>query len=33
MEFPDLSDYFRHLAGGLQSPIDFRVFPCQIAFL
>ena len=27
MEFPDLSDYFRHLAGGLQSPIDFCVFP------
>ena len=27
MEFPDLSDYFRHLAGGLQSPLDFRVFP------
>jgi putative nucleotidyltransferase with HDIG domain len=26
MEFPDLSDYFRHLAGELQSPIDFRVF-------
>jgi putative nucleotidyltransferase with HDIG domain len=25
MEIPDLSDYFRHLAGGLQSPIDFRV--------
>src|SRR6202041_2891446 len=25
MEFPDLSDYFRHLAGGLQSPVDFRV--------
>ena len=24
MEFRDLSDYFRHLAGGLQSPIDFR---------
>src|SRR5580698_1958577 len=27
MEFPDLSDYFRHLAPELQSPIDFRVFP------
>ena len=27
MEFPDLSDYFRHLAGGLQSPIDFCVSP------
>jgi cyclic di-GMP phosphodiesterase len=27
MEFPDLNDYFRHLAGGLQSPIDFRVIP------
>jgi putative nucleotidyltransferase with HDIG domain len=27
MEFPDLTDYFRHLAGGLQSPLDFRVFP------
>jgi putative nucleotidyltransferase with HDIG domain len=26
MEFPDLSDYFRHLARELQSPIDFRVF-------
>ena len=26
MEFPDLNDYFRHLAGRLQSPIDFRVF-------
>ncbi len=26
MEFPDLSDYFRHLAPELQSPIDFRVF-------
>ena len=25
MEFPDLNDYFRYLAGGLQSPIDFRV--------
>src|SRR5712675_1283805 len=25
MEFPDLIDYFRHLAGELQSPIDFRV--------
>jgi len=25
MQFPDLTDYFRHLAGGLQSPIDFRV--------
>jgi putative nucleotidyltransferase with HDIG domain len=25
MQFPDLNDYFRHLAGGLQSPIDFRV--------
>src|SRR6202140_6001294 len=24
MEFRDLSDYFRHFAGGLQSPIDFR---------
>lgn len=27
MEFPDLNDYFRHLAGRLQSPIDFRVIP------
>jgi len=27
MQFPDLSDYFRHLAGGLQSPIDFCVSP------
>jgi putative nucleotidyltransferase with HDIG domain len=27
MEFPDLTDYFRHLAGRLQSPIDFRVIP------
>src|SRR6202051_3331191 len=27
MEFPDLSDYFWHLAGGLQSPIDFCVSP------
>ncbi len=27
MEFPDLTDYFRHLAGGLQSHVDFRVFP------
>jgi len=27
MEFPDLNDYFRYLAGGLQSPIDFRVIP------
>src|SRR5438270_3281868 len=27
MGFPDLNDYFRHLAGGLQSPIDFRVSP------
>jgi putative nucleotidyltransferase with HDIG domain len=26
MEFQDLTDYFRHLARGLQSPIDFRVF-------
>jgi putative nucleotidyltransferase with HDIG domain len=26
MEFPDLTDYFRHLACELQSPIDFRVF-------
>ena len=26
MEFPDLTDYFRHLARELQSPIDFRVF-------
>ncbi len=26
MEFRDLNDYFRHLAGELQSPIDFRVF-------
>ncbi len=25
MQFPDLSDYFRHLPGGLQSPIDFCV--------
>jgi putative nucleotidyltransferase with HDIG domain len=25
MEFPDLNDYFRHLAARLQSPIDFRV--------
>jgi hypothetical protein len=33
MEFRDLNDYFRHLASGLQSPIDFRVTPCQIAFL
>src|SRR3974390_1581345 len=24
MEIPDLTDYFRHLAAGLQSPIDFR---------
>jgi putative nucleotidyltransferase with HDIG domain len=27
MEFRDLTDYFRHLACALQSPIDFRVFP------
>jgi putative nucleotidyltransferase with HDIG domain len=27
MEFQDPIDYFRHLAGELQSPIDFRVFP------
>jgi putative nucleotidyltransferase with HDIG domain len=27
MEFPDLNDYFRNLAEGLQSPIDFRVIP------
>ncbi len=27
MEFPDLTDYFRHLATGLQSPIDFRGIP------
>ena len=27
MGFPDLNDYFRHLAGRLQSPIDFRVIP------
>src|SRR6266567_406790 len=27
MEFPDLTDYFRHLACELQSPIDFRVNP------
>ncbi len=27
MEFPDLTDYFRHLAAELQSPIDFRVIP------
>jgi DNA-binding NtrC family response regulator len=26
MEFPDLIDYFGHLACELQSPIDFRVF-------
>ena len=26
MEFQDLTDYFRHLAAGLQSPVDFRVF-------
>src|SRR5271169_6822937 len=27
MQFPDLNDYFRHLAAELQSPIDFRVNP------
>src|SRR5712691_3082769 len=27
MEFSELNDYFRHLAGRLQSPIDFRVSP------
>ncbi len=27
MEFRDLTDYFRHLAAELQSPIDFRVIP------
>src|SRR5438034_5142963 len=27
MEFRDLTDYFRHLACALQSPIDFRVSP------
>jgi hypothetical protein len=32
MEFPDLNDYFRNLAEQLQSPIDCRVLPCQIAF-
>ena len=33
MEIPDLGDYFRNLAEGLQSPIDFRVIACQTAFL
>jgi putative nucleotidyltransferase with HDIG domain len=27
MQIPDLTDYFRNLAEGLQSPIDFRVTP------
>jgi hypothetical protein len=26
MEFPDLNDYFRHLVGELQSPIDEMPF-------